>query len=420
MNLLQRLSSALVPSRKSGTTAYSSATLAQMLSSIFGGGATKSGATVTPETAMQVSVVLACVRVLADGVAQVPFRVMRETVDGNGRVTRLPARQHPLFDVLHRKPNRWQTSFGLRETMMIHAALMGRAYAFISRVGSEQRIAQLVVLPPNHVTTTIAADGTITYTVRGKNGSTRTLSEDDVWHLRGPSWDGCEGLEIITLAREAIGLAMATEETQAKLHARGVRTTGVYSVEGTLNPTQYEDLKGWIAKEFGGASAAGLPMILDRNAKWQPTTMSGVDAQHLETRRHQIEEICRMFRVMPIMAGHSDKALTFAGAEQVFIAHVVHTLTSWYERVEQSADCQLLTDAERADGYYTLLDPSGLLRGAMKDTADYLYKLVGIGTMTRNEAREKLDLNPIDGLDEPLTPLNMITSAENNPQGAAA
>ena len=117
---------------------------------------------------------------------------------------------------------------------------------------------------------------------------------------------------------------------------------------------------------------------------------------------------------MPIMAGQSDKAATYASAEQMFIAHLVHTLTPWYERVEQSADCQLLSDKDRAAGYYTFLDPVGMLRGALKDTAEYLYKLVSIGVMTRNESREKLDLNPIDGLDEPLTPMNLITSAEND------
>ena len=404
----------LWPFGKKDAVSMSSPALAQLLASVFGGGATKSGASVNAESALQVSAVLACVRVIAEGVAQVPFRVMRETVDSQGRVKRLPAKDHPLFDVLHRKPNPWQTSFGLRETMLIHAALMGRAYAFKSRVGVERRIAQLVVLPPGQVKPEVLEDGTMVYHVQAKSGATRTLQEDDVWHLRGPSWDGREGMEIIKLAREAIGLAMAAEETQARLHQRGVRTTGVYSVEGTLNPQQYKDLKTWIDKEFGGGNAGGV-MLLDRNAKWQPTTMSGVDAQHLETRREQVQEICRMFRVMPIMAMQADKASTYASAEQMFIAHLVHTLMPWYERVEQSADCQLLSDREREQGYYTLLDGSGMLRGALKDTAEYLSKLTERGVMTRNEARGYIDLNPLDGLDEPMTPANMITGAENNP-----
>jgi HK97 family phage portal protein len=402
----------LWPFSRKSTTPLSSATLADMLASVFGGGATKSGASVTPVTALQVSAVLACVRVLADGVAQVPFRVMREQVVGQ-KLIRLPATQHELYRLLYRRPNRWQTSFGLRETMMIHAALMGNAYAFKSRSGRQGKLLELVVLPPNRVTPDVSDDGVITYRITGRSGQQVELTEADLWHWRGPSWDGSVGMEIIQLAREAIGLAMAAEETQAHLHARGVRTSGVYSVEGNLNSKQYEDLKAWMAKEFGGASKAGVPMILDRAAKWQPVSMTGVDAQHLETRRMQVEEVCRMFRVLPAMAMQQDKATTYASAEQMAIWHLVHTLMPWYERIEQSADCHLLTEKDLEEGYYTLLDGTGMLRGALKDTAEYLAKLTERGVMTRNEARGYIDLNPLDGLDEPLTPANMLTSATN-------
>lgn len=238
----------------------------------------------------------------------------------------------------------------------MHAALCGNGYAFKSRVGADQRVNELIVIPPNRCKPDVADNGTMLYEVTGKSGAKRTIVEADMWHLRGPSWDGHVGMDVLRLAREAVGLAMMAEETQANLHAKGVRTTGTYSVEGTLNKQQYEDLKGWLTKEFSGANNGG-PMLLDRNAKWIPNTMTGVDAQHLETRQYQVSEVCRMFRVMPIMAGQSDKAATYASAEQMFIAHLVHTLTPWYERVEQSADCQLFTDKERADGYYTFSTP---------------------------------------------------------------
>lgn len=395
----------------SKSTAMGDAGFYELLRTAIGGfgGATKSGASVNVDTALQVSVVMACVRVIAEGVAQVPFRLMRETPDGR---TRLPAKDHPLYQVLFKKPNRWQTSFAFRETMAINAVLLGNAYAFINRIGADNRIYELIFLPSNRVRCEILDDGTFLYHLTGRDGSYRILNESQVWHLRGPSLDGLVGMHILNLAREAVGLAMAAEETQANLHKKGVRTSGVYSVEGTLNPEQYKALREWVVREFSNDAA---PMILDRNAKWNPTTMTGVDAQHLETRKHQIEEVCRNFRVMPIMAGQADKAATYASAEQMFIAHLVHTLTPWYERIEQSADCQLLTDREREQGYYTFLDSSAMLRGALKDTAEYLYKNVSIGNMTRNEARAHLDLNPIDGLDEPLTPMNLTGSAE--PQG---
>lgn len=408
-------------SRKSapGFTPFSAASLGELLRAAFGGGATKSGASVNSETALEVTVVLGCVRAIAEGVAQVPWRVMRESPDGR---TRLPAKDHPLWDLLHRKPNRWQTSFGFRETLLFHVLLgpQGCAYAFKSRVGAGQRVAELILLDPHRVKEVVADDGTMGYRVRGANGVERTLTADDVWRIPGPSWLGTRALSLVKLAREAIGLAMAAEETQAQLHANGVKTSGTYSVEGPLDAKQYQQLKDWIAKEYAGAAKAGTPFILDRNAKWQPLNMSAVDAQHLETRRHQVEEVCRAFRVMPVMVMQQDKASTYASAEQMFIAHLVHCLMPWYERLEQSADCELFTDTERAQGLYTLLDGTSLLRGAMKDTAEYIAKLTERGVMTRNEGRHLLDLNPLSGLDEPLTPANMITSASNDPAGAGA
>lgn len=400
--------------RKSAGTSYGSTTLGNLLAAVFGGGgATKSGATVTTETALEVSAVLACVRVLAEGVAQVPWKLMRQT-----ERTRLEQRDHALWMLLHRKPNRWQTSFAFRETMMLHALVGCRGAAFVFKSFSDvggRHLVELILLDPARVKEHVADDGTKTYEVRGKNGSTRTLTEADIWHIPGPSWDGQTGMPLIIKAREAIGLAMATEETQSKLHAKGVQTSGTYSIDGALSPQQYKDMKAWIEKEFGAANK-GAPMILDRNAKWNPTSMSAVDAQHIETRKHQVEEICRMFRVMPIMVGQADKAATYASAEQMFIAHLVHTLMPWYERIEQSADVNLLTESEMASGYYTLLEPTGMLRGGLKDTAEYITKLVQMGTLTRNEGREMLDRNPLDGLDEPLTPMNLL----GDPKPAAA
>lgn len=400
-------------SRKSATP-FSSARLASLLASVFGGGATKSGASVNSTTALQVSTVLACVRVIAEGCAQVPWRVMQESKDGK---TRLPAKQHPLWDLLHRKPNRWQTSFAFRETMLFHILIgpTGSAYAFKNRVGADRRLRELVLIDPHRVREEIGNDGTLAYTVSGRDGSQRQFVEGDIWHIRGPSWNGQTALSLIQLAREAVGLAMAAEETQAKLHKNGVRTTGTYSVDGNLNEKQHGDLTAWIKKQ-----AADGFLVLDRGAKWQPHTMTGVDAQHLETRLFQVKEVCRAMRVMPIMAMESDKAATYASAEQMFIAHLVHTLLPWFERIEQSADVFLLSDEERAQGYYTLMDPAGMLRGSLKDTAEYISRLTERGVLTRNEGRELLDLNPLDGLDEPLTPANMLTGASNEPAPAGA
>jgi HK97 family phage portal protein len=370
---------------------------------LFGARQTKSGASVSNATALEVTAVFACIRVIAEGVAQVPLKLFRSS----GREV-LPAIDHPLYRVLHRRPNPWMTSFELRETMVIHAALTGNAIAFINRVPGSGRILEIVPICPNDVE--IRKDRTGTpeiYIVTGTDGSRREMPPSAIWHVRGPSWDGVCGLEVVKLAREAIGLAMATEEAHASLHANGARISGLYSVEGTLSKDQYDGLRKWIEDKYAGAANAGRIMLLDRAAKFTPQAMTGIDAQHLETRRFQIEEICRAFRVLPIMVGYSDKAATYASAEQMFLAHVVHTLMPWYERLEQSIDCRLLTERDLSEGLYAKFIAAGLLRGALKDTAEYLAKLVTNGILTRNEARAKLELNPLDGLDEPLTPANM-------------
>lgn len=385
-------------------------TSADLMSLLFGGRQAKSGASVNNTSALEVTAVLACVRVIAEGVAQVPLKLFREA----GKEF-APAVDHSLYRLLHRKPNPWMSSFELRETMAIHAALTGNAVSYVSRMPGSGRILEIVPIRPNDVEIKRGADGMPIYIVTGTDGSRRDIPRAAIWHWRGPSWDGIAGLEIIKYAREAIGLAMVTEEAHAGMHKNGARTTGLYSVEGTLNAEQYKGLREWIEKSYAGAANAGRVMLMDRNAKFFPQSMTGIDAQHLETRRYQVEEICRAFRVQPIMAGYSDKAATYASVEQMLIAHVVHTLAPWYERVEQSIDCQLLSEKELDQGYYAKFIAEGLMRGAFKDTAESLVKLSTNGVLTRNEARAKLEYNPLPGLDEPLTPANMTIGAMPEP-----
>ena len=176
---------------------------------------------------------------------------------------------------------------------------------------------------------------------------------------------------------------------------------GVYSVEGNLNPEQYEKMRAWLDKNFDGIANVGKSKLLDRSAKFYPSTMTGIDAQLLETRKHQIEEVCRFMRVMPIMVGYSDKTATYASAEQMFQAHVVHTLSPWYQRIEQSAECQLLTEKQVDEGYFAKFSAAGLMRGSHKDRAEFYAKALGSGGspawMTQDEVRSLEELNPMGG-----------------------
>ena len=371
---------------------------------VFGSRKTRSGESVTWSTAIEVSTVLACVRVIAEGCAQVPFRLHRET-----GTSRAPVTDHPLSMVLYRRPNPWQTSFEFRETLLFHTVLTGNSYCWINRVGRAGKIKELIPLEPGRVEVIRGKDMSLTYRFRPENGDAVDFPDDAIWHIKGPSWDSWRGMETVKLAREAIGLSIALEGSQSDLHKNGLKTSGLYSVDGTLSKERYATLREFFEKEF----STGRPLILDQGAKYTPFTMSGADAQHLETRRLQIEEICRAFRVMPIMVGHADKTATYASAEQMFLAHVVHTLMPWYQRIEQSADVNLLTEQELADGYYTKFNANALLRGAARDRFEAYGKALGSGGspmwMTVNEIRALEDMDPIEGGDELHEPSNVGT-----------
>ena len=355
---------------------------------VYGGKKSSSGRTVNVNTAIDVSTVFACCRVVGEGLAQVPFKLMQESPDGK---TRLPAKKHSLYKKLALKPNRWQTSFEYREMLVWHVLLCGNHYSFINRIGN--KIVELYPFEPNRVQVKFES-GVLSYKVTTEEGRTQDFPASAIWHVRGPSLNGWYGLEAVKHAREAIGLSMTLEETAGSMTSKGVNTSGVYSVEGTLSPEQYKGLAKWIEENVSGSANAGKPLILDRAAKWISTQMSGVDAQSLENRRFQIEEICRFARVMPIMVGYSDKATTYASAEQMFLAHLVHTMAPWYERIEQSANVNLLTEKEQNEGYYTNFVEEGMLRGAAVDTKDVILGYVNGGILTPNEGRSLLDENP--------------------------
>lgn len=226
----------------------------------------------------------------------------------------------------------------------------------------------------------------------------------DVFHLPALQWDWLSGMNAVHLARQAIGLAIATERTQVKLHESGVRTTGTYTVEGNLSSEQHARIQAALKRYAIGGDRAGEPLVLDRSAKWLQTSLSGVDAQHVETRRLQVEEICRAYGVFPIMVGHADKTATFASSEAFFAAHVKHTLAPWHQAWTQRIDEMLL---DGSGPLWAEFDTRYLLAGSMKDRAAWARTMAEMGIYTRNELRDEEGKDPLEGLDEPLTPLNM-------------
>ncbi len=368
------------------------------------GAKSKSGPSVTKDSFFRVAAAFACIGVRSKGVAQVPFKLFRETEEGGLRRI-APARKHPVYDVVTAKPNGWQTSFEFREQMEIHVCL-GNAYAFKNIYRG--KLAEMFLLDPARVKPVQNDDYTITYKVTGKDGGVVEIAQDLIWHVRGPSWDGVMGMDTLQVAREALGLSIALEESHASLHSNGVRPAGVYSVDGNLSPEQHKQITGWLKKQAG--AGVGEALVLDRGAKWLQQTMTGIDAQHKETRDHQIEEVCRFLGVLPIMIGHTgDKANTYASAEAMFTAHKVHTLAPEYTRIQESADINLLTDAERADGYYFKFVVNALAWASMKDMGEYFAKALGSGGSpawhTQDEIRAFIEFDPFGGAAGKLPPL---------------
>jgi HK97 family phage portal protein len=360
-----------------------------------GGYASTSGINVNWKTALQVSTVLACTKVIVEGIAQVPWKVHQGFGGGS------EAKDHPLYDVLYRRPNSWQTSFEFRETLALHCVLTGNAFAWKGMVGSQREIRSLEPIEPGLMRVMRESDGRFRYFERRPQSDEVERSPNEIWHLRGPSWNSWMGLDAVSMARDAIGLSKAIETQQAETHKNGARVSGMYSVKDKMGPDKFEQLRAWLARYKQGGDMAGEPLLLDNEAKFQTFQMTGVEAQTLESRKQQVDEICRQFRVMPIMVGQADKTATYASAEQMFIAHVVHCLLPWYERICTSADINLLTEQDRAAGFYTKLNPNALMRGSAKDRGEYYSKALGAGGtqpwMKQDEVRALEEMDPVGG-----------------------
>ena len=362
------------------------------------GGGSVSGVVVTEKTALQVSTVLACVRVIADGCATPELRLYRA---GNDK-RRQAAENIPEYRLLARRPNEWQTSYEWRRMMTLHAALTGAGLSIKVRADN-RRVRELIPVQPGRWDVRRTTRYELRYRCWDEFGLIGDFGPDEVFVLNGLQWNWGEALSAIVLARNAVGLAAATESSQARMHVNGMRPSGVYSVEGSLTDEQQERLTKWLKKNQTGEKL-GLPLVLDRKATWTSTASSAVDAQHDETRRRQVEEICRVYGVFPIMVGHGDKTATFASSEAFFAAHVKHTLAPWHRAWTQRLDEMLL---DGAGPLWCEFDVRYLLAGSMRDRSQWARTMAELGIYTRNELRDEEGKDPLPGLDEPLTPMNM-------------
>lgn len=356
----------------------------------FTGGST-AGKNVTERSAMQMTAVYSCVRVLSEAVAGLPLHLYKYTQNG-GKEKSI---DHPLYFLLHDEPNPEMTSFVFRETLMTHLLLWGNAYAQIIRNGKGEVIA-LYPLMPNRMTVDRDENGRLYYKYyRGNDEAIRNkeyeviLSPYDVLHIPGLGFDGLVGYSPIAMAKNAIGLAIATEEYGAKFFANGAAPSGVLEHPGTLkNPDKVRE--SWNAT-FGGSHNANKVAVLEEGMKYTPISISPEQAQFLETRKFQINEIARIFRVPPHMVGDLEKS-SFSNIEQQSLEFVKYTLEPWLVRWEQSMVRSLLTPSEKQE-YFIKFNVDGLLRG------DYASRMSGYATARQNGWMSANDIRELENLD---------------------
>ena len=356
----------------------------------FLGGST-SGKTVTERSAMQMTAVYSCVRILAEAIAGLPLHLYTYKEDGGKE----KAIGHPLYLLLHDEPNPEMSSFGFRETLMTHLLLWGNAYAQIIRNGKGEVVA-LYPLMPNRMTVDRDSSGQLFYSYQMNNSDAPTmktgtviLKPSDVLHIPGLGFDGLVGYSPIAMAKNAIGLAIATEEYGAKFFANGATPGGLLEYPGTVkDPDRVRE--SW-NKGFSGSQNAGKVAILEEGMKYTPISIAPEQAQFLETRKFQINEIARIFRVPPHMVGDLEKS-SFSNIEQQSLEFVKYTLDPWVVRWEQSLSRALFTPEEKKK-YFFKFNVEGLLRG------DYQSRMNGYATARQNGWMSANDIRELENLD---------------------
>lgn len=363
-------------------------------------GMSASGVNITPANAMQIATVFACVRVLAESVGMLPFNLMLLNDKSRDKDVK-----NDLFWLMQRGPNDFMTAQEYKELITVHLGLRGNHYSYVSRTSSG-KILELLPLNPASVEPKLKDDWTVEYKVTFASGKSETLPESSILHIRLFTNDGLNGLSPIAFGRNSMGLAKATENHGSKLFANAARPSGGFKTEKSLTDPQFERLKTQFTEYQGDNAMKNL--ILEGGLEWFQTTMSSEDAQFLETRKYQRSEICGLFRVPPHMVADLEKA-TFSNIEHQSLDFVQHTLMPYLTRIEGRFNkCLLGTDKTR----YFKFNANALLRGAMKDRAEFYGKLVNLGALSPNDVRELEDMNPRVGGDIYLTPSNMLIDGQ--------
>ena len=345
-------------------------------------GSSTSGKRVNEKTALQMTAVYSCVRILSETLASLPLHVYETTEVGSKKAT-----NHALYNLLHNEPNNEMTSFIFRETLMTHLLLWGNAYAQIIRNGKGD-VLGLYPLMPDKMNVDRDDSNTIFYEYLTSDGTRVKLTTQDVLHIPGLGFDGLVGYSPIAMAKNAIGMSMAAEEYGAKFFSNGATPSGILEHPGTVKNA--EAMRESWTRGFSGSNSHKVA-ILEEGMKYTPISISPNEAQFLETRKFQINEIARIFRVPPHMVGDLEKS-SFSNIEQQSLEFVKYTLDPWVIRFEQAFNRRLLKEQEKPQ-FYVKFNVDGLLRG------DYQSRMNGYAVGRQNGWMSANDIRALENLD---------------------
>ena len=355
---------------------------------------------VSPDSALRLASVYACVRVLSETMASLPLVVYQRRADGGkDKIT-----DHWLYRLLANRPNRFQNPFEWREMLQGHLALRGNAYNQII-TNAKGEVVELMPLHPDRIRLELLPSGEYRYRFTDRFGTESILPRGEVWHLRGLSSDGLLGMSPIELARESLGMALAAQDYGARFFANDAKPTGGWiEFPGSFKDSEAKKVFRESYQQAQSGANRGKVLVLENGMKFHEVGVTNKDAQFLELRKFQITDVARLFRVPPHMIGDLDRA-TFSNIEQQSLEFVMHTMTPWAERWEASIESDLLLEGDDIEVEF---DFANLMRGDAASRASYYQSGIQNGWLTRNEARIAENLNPLEGLDEPLRPLNMV------------
>jgi len=369
---------------------------------------TDSGVPVSGYSSLQCTAVFACVRVLSESVASLPLFLYRRT--GKIGETTEMAVEHPLFKILHRSPNPLQTAYEWRALLMTWLLLFGNAYNEIVR-DSEGNVAEIWPLRPDMMMLRMDDRGNLDYTFAMPGGTLHHLNARDVLHIRGLSTDGLVGVSPISAAKQSIGLTLACERHGAMYFGSGSRVGGVIEVPEALNDETIRTMRDSWSKSYAGIDNSHSIAILENGMKFQPFQIRNDEAQWLESRRFGIEDVARIFRVPPHMVGDLSQG-NYSNIETMDRSFVSQSLTPWLTNLEQAFGLRLLKPGEQ-DRYYAEHDLTRTLRGDHQARMKAYQAGIYSGILSPNDCRRLENLNPREGGDVYLQPVNLAPSPFN-------